>query len=317
MGKYIGKRLLWMIAIVLGTALVIFTILYFTPGDPAVVIAGGNAKAEDIENLRHIMGLDKSYFAQLRDFMYNTFIIFDLGTSWVYGKPVLHELLSKLPRTLIIGLSAMALNLALGLLMGIFAATHEGKWCDSATMGVAMVFISCPDFWVALMMILLFSSKLGWLPSYGIGGPQYYIMPIICSALGGIAVNARQTRASILGVFREDYITTARAKGQVEKKVVFRHMLPNALMPIITSIGNGFARVVAGSAVIESVFSIPGVGLYLLTAINSRDYPVVRACVLFFAVFTAVAMLLVDLVYAFVDPRIKAQFSSARKGAKK
>ena len=142
-------------------------------------------------------------------------------------------------------------------------------------------------------------------------------MPIICSALGGIAVNARQTRASMLGVFREDYITTARAKGQKEKKVVFNHMLPNALMPIITSIGNGFARIVAGSAVIESVFSVPGIGLYLLTAINARDYPVVRSCVLFFAVFTAVAMLLVDLVYAFVDPRIKAQYSSARKGGRK
>ena len=316
MGRYILKRLLWMMVIVFGTALVIFTILYFTPGDPAVVIAGGNAKAEDVANLRHLLGLDKSYFEQLREFMYNTFIRFDLGTSWVYDKPVLHELVIRLPRTLIIGLSAMAMNLTLGLLMGIFAATHEGKWYDSLTMGIAMVFISCPDFWVALIMILLFSSQLGWLPSYGIGGPQYYIMPIICSALGGIAVNARQTRASILGVFREDYITTARAKGQKERRVVYGHMLPNALMPIITSIGNGFARVVAGSAVIESVFSIPGVGLYLLTAINSRDYPVVRACVLFFAVFTALSMLLVDLVYAFVDPRIKAQYSNARKRMK-
>lgn len=313
MGKYILKRMLWMIVIVVGTALVIFTILYFTPGDPAVIIAGGNAKAEDVANLRHLLGLDQSYFTQLKEFLYNTFFKLDLGTSWVYDKPVLQELLVRLPRTLIIGLSAMVLNLAIGLLMGIFAATHEGKISDSVTMGIAMVFISCPDFWVALMMILLFSARLGWLPSYGIGGVQYYIMPIICSALGGIAVNARQTRASILGVFREDYITTARAKGQRESKVVFRHMLPNALMPIITSIGNGFARVVAGSAVIESVFSIPGVGLYLLTAINSRDYPVVRACVLFFAVFTAVAMLMVDLVYAFVDPRIKAQYSGAKR----
>ena len=261
--------------------------------------------------------MDQSYFEQLKNYFVDTFIHFDLGTSWVYNKPVIEEMLVRLPRTIIIGLSAMILNLIIGLLMGIFAATHEGKWQDSLTMGIAMIFISCPDFWVALMLILLFSAKLGILPAYGIGGPQYYIMPIICSALGGIAVNARQTRASMLGVFREDYITTARAKGQREKVVVFRHMLPNALMPIITSIGNGFARIVAGSAVIESVFSVPGIGLYLLTAINSRDYPVVRSCVLFFAVFTSLAMLAVDLVYAFVDPRIKAQYSSARKGAKK
>ena len=313
MFKYILNRLFWMIIILLGTAFVIFTILYFTPGDPAVIFAGGSANAENVENMRHIMGLDRSYLQQLGDFFYNTFLRFDLGNSWTYNKPVLDELLVRLPRTITIGLCAMILNLTLGLLMGIFAATHEGKWQDSLTMGIAMVFISAPDFWVALMMILLFSARLGILPAYGIGGPQYYVMPIICAALGGIAVNARQTRASMLGVFREDYITTARAKGQAEKKVVYNHMLPNALMPIITSIGNGFSKIVAGAPVIESVFSIPGVGLYLLTSINARDYPVVRICVLFFAVFTALSMLLVDLAYAFVDPRIKSQYSGARK----
>ncbi|RJW48750.1 ABC transporter permease [Clostridiales bacterium TF09-2AC] len=318
MGKYILKRLLWMIIIVLGTAFIIFTILYFTPGDPAIVIAGGNASASDIALMRTKMGIDRPYLVQLGDYFYNTFIRFDFGNSWVYDKPVYQEMLVRLPRTILIGVCAMVLNLGLGLYLGIFAATHEGRWQDSLTMAIAMIFISCPDFWVALMMILLFSARLGWLPSYGIGGPQFYVMPIICSALGGIAVNARQTRASMLGVFREDYITTARAKGQREKMVVLKHMLPNALMPIITSIGAGFARIVAGSAVIESVFSVPGVGLYMLNAINMRDYPVVRACVLFFAVFTALVMLAVDLIYAFIDPRIKAQYSGgkARKAVK-
>ena len=318
MGKYILKRLLWMIVIVLGTAFIIFTILYFTPGDPAIVIAGGNASASDIALMRTKMGIDRPYLVQLGDYFYNTFIRFDFGNSWVYDKPVYQEMLVRLPRTILIGVCAMVLNLGLGLYLGIFAATHEGRWQDSLTMAIAMIFISCPDFWVALMMILLFSARLGWLPSYGIGGPQFYVMPIICSALGGIAVNARQTRASMLGVFREDYITTARAKGQREKMVVLKHMLPNALMPIITSIGAGFARIVAGSAVIESVFSVPGVGLYMLNAINMRDYPVVRACVLFFAVFTALVMLAVDLIFAFIDPRIKAQYSGgkARKAVK-
>lgn len=318
MGKYILKRLLWMIVIVLGTAFIIFTILYFTPGDPAIVIAGGNASASDIALMRTKMGIDRPYLVQLGDYFCNTFIRFDFGNSWVYDKPVYQEMLVRLPRTILIGVCAMVLNLGLGLYLGIFAATHEGRWQDSLTMAIAMIFISCPDFWVALMMILLFSARLGWLPSYGIGGPQFYVMPIICSALGGIAVNARQTRASMLGVFREDYITTARAKGQREKMVVLKHMLPNALMPIITSIGAGFARIVAGSAVIESVFSVPGVGLYMLNAINMRDYPVVRACVLFFAVFTALVMLAVDLIYAFIDPRIKAQYSGgkARKAVK-
>lgn len=313
MVKYIINRLLWMIVIMLGASFIIFTILYFTPGDPAVILAGNSATAAEVENMRHILGLDKSFLAQLGDFLYKTYIKFDLGNSWVYNKPVLDEMVVRLPRTLLIGLCAMALNLTLGLLMGIFAATHEGKWQDSLTMGIAMIFISCPDFWVALMMILLFSAKLNWLPAYGIGGPQFYVMPILCASLGGIAVNARQTRASMLGVFREDYITTARAKGLAENKVVYHHMLPNALMPIITSIGNGFSKIVAGTPVIESVFSVPGVGLYLLTSINSRDYPVVRICVIFFAFFTALSMLLVDLAYAFVDPRIKARYSGSRK----
>ena len=313
MAKYIINRLLWMIVIMLGASFIIFTILYFTPGDPAVILAGGSATADDVASMRHILGLDKSYLAQLGDFLYKTYIKFDLGDSWVYNKPVVNELIVRLPRTILIGVAAMALNLTLGLLMGIFAATHEGKWQDSLTMGIAMIFISCPDFWVALMMILLFSAKLNLLPAYGMGGVQYYIMPIVCAALGGIAVNARQTRASMLGVFREDYITTARAKGQTEKKVVYKHMLSNALMPIITSIGNGFSKIVAGTPVIESVFSVPGIGLYLLTSINSRDYPVVRICVIFFAFFTALSMLLVDLAYAFVDPRIKAQYSGSRK----
>jgi ABC-type dipeptide/oligopeptide/nickel transport system permease component len=311
MAKYILRRCLWMVVTLLATAFIIFTILYFTPGDPARVMAPGVSEA-DIQVLRHQMGLDRPYLVQLGDFLYKSFIKLDFGNSYVYKVPVFQELGNRLPRTLTIGLSAMILNLAFGVSLGIFAGTHEGKWQDSATMAIAMVFISAPDFWVALMMIVLFAAKLGWLPAYGIGGPQYYIMPIICASLGGIAVNARQTRSSILEVFREDFVTTARSKGQAENVVVRKHMLPNALMPIITGIGIGFSRIVSGSAIIENVFSIPGVGLYMLNAINSRDYPAIRGTVLFFAAYTAVVMLLVDLVYSFIDPRIKARYSSRR-----
>ena len=187
MGKYILKRLLWMIVIVLGTAFIIFTILYFTPGDPAVVIAGGNASASDIALMRTKMGIDRPYPAQLGSYFYNTFIRMDFGNSWVYDKPVYQEMLVRLPRTILIGVSAMVLNLGLGLYLGIFAATHEGRWQDSLTMAIAMIFISCPDFWVALMMILLFSAKLGWLPSYGIGGPQYYVC-LLYTSPGGVAI---------------------------------------------------------------------------------------------------------------------------------
>jgi peptide/nickel transport system permease protein len=313
MAKYLVKRFLSMIIVLVATAFIIFTILYFTPGDPARALLGTSATADDIAKFREELGLNKPYFVQLGEFFYNSFIKLDFGKSWVYGVPVFDEILRRLPRTLIIGVSAMVLNLAFGLVLGIFAGTHESRWQDSFTMGITMVFVSCPDFWVALMMIILFSLKLGWLPAYGIGGIQYYIMPIICAALPGIAVNTRQTRSSILEVCRADFVFTARAKGQAEKLIVRRHMLPNALMPIITTIGTGFARIVAGSPVIETVFSIPGVGAYMLSAINGRDYPAVRASVLFFAAFTVVSMLVVDLVYAYVDPRIKAQYSGGRR----
>lgn len=314
MGKYILKRCLWLVVIVISTAFLIFTILYFTPGDPASAMLGGTATHEEVAALHTSLGLDDPYLVQLGRYMSDTFLHFDFGTSWTYGVPVFEELMNRLPYTVIIGVLAMVLNVIIGLALGIFAGTHEGRWQDSLTMAIAMIFISFPDFWVALLMILLFTSKLNWLPAYGVDSWQCYIMPIIASALGGIAVNARQTRSSILEVFRVDYITTARAKGQTEKNVIMKHMLPNALMPIITSLGNGLAKIVAGSAVIEAVFSIPGVGLYMLTSINFRDYPAVRGSVLFFAAFAAVVMLLIDLVYAFIDPRIKAQY--ANRGTK-
>jgi ABC-type dipeptide/oligopeptide/nickel transport system permease component len=312
MAKFILNRCIWMLFTLLATAFIIFTILYLTPGDPAEILLGQVAVPDEIAKLHAKLGLDRPYLVQLGEFLYNVFIKLDFGNSWIYDVPVFEELAQRLPRTLTIGLSAMALNLTFGLLLGIFAGPHQGKWQDSATMAIAMVFVSTPDFWVALMMIVLFALKLGWLPPYGIGGPEHYIMPIFCASLSGMAVNARQTRSSILEVFREDYVTTARAKGQAERIVVRKHMLPNALMPIITSVGTGFARIVAGSAVIESVFSIPGVGLYMLNAISGRDYPALRGSILFFAAYTAVVMLIVDLIYAYIDPRIKAQYSGRR-----
>lgn len=310
MGKYILNRLLWLIVTVFVTAFIIFTILYFTPGEPARYLLGSTATDAEIAAMTAKLGLDQPYLVQLGQYLYQTFIKFDFGTSWIYGVPVFEEMGNRLPYTLLIGFMAMILNVILGLSMGIFAGTHAGKWQDSLTMTISMIFVSCPDFWVALMMILLFTSKLDLLPSQGIDDWTCFIMPIITASLAGIAVNARQTRSSILEVFREDYITTARAKGQREHVIIYQHMLPNALMPVITSLGGGLSRIVAGVTVIESVFSIPGVGMYLLTGVNGRDYPVIRSSVLFFAVFAALVMLLVDLVYAYIDPRIKAKFAS-------
>jgi peptide/nickel transport system permease protein len=207
----------------------------------------------------------------------------------------------------------MIINVFVGTILGIVAGTHEGKWQDSLVMIIAMVLISAPDFFVATLLIILFARNLRILPAYGIDTMKGYILPIISSSLGGVAINARQARSSMLEVIRADFVTTARAKGQREKVIVRKHMLPNAMMPIITGVGGGLAVVVAGSPVIESVFSIPGVGLYMLNGINQHDYPVVWACVIFFALFASIAVLVMDLCYAFLDPRIKAQYSKGKK----
>ncbi|MCD8337193.1 MAG: ABC transporter permease [Lachnospiraceae bacterium] len=311
--KYVIKRILSMIVILWCAGLVIFTITYLVPGDPASLLLGKEASAETIAQKRIVMGLDKSYLQQLGTYMFNTFLRLDFGTSWVFSSPVIDELLVRLPRTLIVGLSAMVLNVVIGTLLGIFAGTHEGKWQDSAVMIIAMVFISAPDFFVAILLILLFSLKLRLVPAYGIDSWTCYILPIISSSLGGIAINARQARSSMLEVIRADFVTTARSKGQKEGVIVRKHMLPNTMMPIITGVGGGLATVIAGSPVIESVFSIPGIGAYLLSGVNQHDYPVVRACVIFFALFASIAILLMDLCYAFLDPRIKAQYSKGKK----
>jgi len=313
MWKYILKRLLSMIIIVVVAGFLIFTILYFTPADPTDAMLGFGATQEEKAEMRSKLGIDRPYLVQLGDFMYNSFIRFDYGTSWTKGTPVFSALLQCMPYTIGISLAAMVINLILGLLLGILAGINAGKWQDSLVMAIAMVFIACPNFWVALLMIILFTSTLGWLPSFGIGDISHYVMPVIASAISGIAVNARFGRNSIVEVFREDYITTARSKGLKERTVVMKHMLPNALMPTITNIGRILSSIIAGNAVIETVFSIPGVGTFMLNAISKRDYPSLRASVLFFALYVSVVMLIVDLVYAMIDPRIKSQFSSGRR----
>ena len=309
MWKYVLKRVLLTFVIMIASGIIVFTLMYVVPGDPARIMLGSEATQQDYLNKQHEMGLDRPYIAQLGEFLFDTFIKLDFGTSWVYKTPVWQELSSRLPRTLAINFFALFLNAILGTVLGIFAATHEGKWQDSFTMIIAMVFISAPQFWVALMFILLFSLKLGWLPAYGMDSWKSYVMPIVTSALGGIAINARQGRSSMLEVIRSDFVTTARAKGQTEKVIVRKHMLPNALMPIITGVAGGFTMIVGGNAILEIVFSIPGVGAYLLTGINMRDRPIVLACTVFFAAFTSITILLMDLAYAYLDPRIKAQYS--------
>ena len=210
------------------------------------------------------------------------------------------------------------MNILIGIPLGITAATHRNTFRDQGLLVSAMVFISVPQFFLAQVLVVLFAVELEWLPPFGIDTWKHWILPVLSGSLAGIAQIARQTRSAVLETIRADFVTTARAKGLEQRKVIYKHMLPNALIPVVSDLGMQLAMVVSGSVVIESVFSFPGIGTYLLTGIQARDYPVIRGCVLILAIFSAAVILLVDLLYAYLDPRIKAQYINyaAKKGGK-
>lgn len=316
MWKYIVKRLLWLILIAWCVALLIFTIMWFVPGDPAEMILGQEATEAELEYYREMHGLNDPFFTQLFRYLSDTFIHFDLGTSYVYKTPVIDELAVRIPRSLALGWISIGLNTLIGIPLGIFTAKHRNSFGDQGVMVAAMVGISMPQFWFALMMVVLFALKLDWLPPFGIGTWKHWVMPVIACSIAGISMNARQTRAAVLENIRADYVVTARAKGLPERTVDYKHMLPNALIPVLNQLGGALGRSISGTIVVETVFAFPGVGLYMLSGITSRDYPVVRSCILILALFSALVMLLVDLAYGFIDPRIKAQYvqSSKKKG---
>lgn len=313
MVRYVLKRLLWLIPVLLGVAIVIFSLLYITPGDPAQALLGENPTAEQIAAKHAELGLDDPYLVQMGRFLKQIFIDFDLGTSYIYKNSVTDEFLVRLPRTMIIAGVCCLMCTVVAIPLGVTAAVHQNKWQDQFCILLSMVTTAIPGFWFAMIMMLVFSLQLGLLPSFGIGGWEFYIMPCIAAGVSSIGTIARQTRSQMLESLHSDYVVTARSKGVSEQAIRYRHALPNAIIPVITSLGNHFGMALGGTVAIEMVFTFPGVGLYILDAINSRDYPVVRGCVVMLALIFSVVMVIVDLIYAFVDPRIKAQYEGQHK----
>lgn len=305
------------IPVVLLVAIAVFTVMYFCPGDPAELIVGATASAEDILAMREKLGLTDPFFVQLGKYMYNVFLRFDLGNSYVTGLPIIDELALRFPKTLLLAFSAIVLELVIGIPLGMVAAVHRGKWLDNLCMVLALIGVSVPSFWFGLQLILLFSQKLHLLPAYGITSWTGWILPIFVNSLRGIAQMARQARSSMLEVIRSDYITTARAKGISERSILFRYALPNALIPLIQTTGNSFGMSLGGTVVIENVFSIPGIGQYMVQAIGGRDYAIIRSTVVVLSIAFCLVMLIVDVAFAFVDPRIKAQYEGAGKHRRK
>lgn len=311
--RYIVKRILLMIPVIIGVTWLIFTIMYFTPGDPAQIILGSEVSTEVLEAKREELGLNKSYIERFVEYAKDVYFHFDFGESYMNGKPVIEDILQRFPYTLRVASISVCLALLIGIPLGVIAAVNQYSWKDNASMLVALVGISMPGFWVGQMLSLLFALKLGLLPASGVDGPASYILPCLAIGLTGCASIARQTRSAMLEVIRQDYIVTARAKGIINSKVIFVHGLRNALIPVATQAGTSFGIQLGGAIVAESVFSIPGIGTYMMNSISSRDYPAIQGSVIFVAVVFSLVMLLVDLVYAFIDPRIKAQYAGKKR----
>ncbi len=316
MGKYVLKRILLMIPVILGVTILVFSLMQLAPGDPAEVILGPTATAEQLHALREEMGLNDPYIVQLGRYLRNFFLKFDFGTSYVTNISIGKELISRFPYTLVFAVSGMILSLVIGIPLGVTAAVHQNSIVDYGSMTLALIGTSLPGFWFALVLILLFNAQLHLLPAYGVGGIEYWILPIVSTAFAGVTTMARQMRSGMLEVIHSDYITMAKAKGVKRGSVVYRHALPNALIPVITVASMSFGTSLGGTLIAETIFSIPGIGVYIVNAVNNRDYPAVEGGVILLAVTFSIIMLLTDLLIAAVDPRVKAQITGNKKRKK-
>lgn len=313
MYKYILKRLLMMIPVLLGVFTIAFVLNQMMPGDPARQLLGERATVEAYEDLREQLGLNKPIVEQYVDYIINFVTKGDLGISFTTKKPVITEILDRMPTTMILAGLSVLLSVGIGVPLGIFAAIWQNSIVDYFATLLSLIGVSMPNFWQGLMNIIIFSVYLQWLPSSGFYGPSYWVLPVLTVGTSSMAVITRTTRSSMLEVIRQDYIRTARAKGQIESKIIVRHALKNALIPIITVAGLQFGALLGGAVITESVFAIPGVGKYMLDAISTRNYPVILGGVLVLATIYSMMNLIVDIIYAYVDPRIKSQYKTLKK----
>ncbi|MCR4804847.1 MAG: ABC transporter permease [Clostridia bacterium] len=310
--RYIFKRLLMMIPVMLGVVLVIFVMLSLSPGDPAVQMLGPDATPEQLEELRDDLGLNDPFLVRYVKYVWNL-LHGDLGTSYTTKQPVAKEIFERFPTTLLFTTLACIVGAIVGILFGIVSAVKQYTWFDNVSRVIALIGISVPSFWLGLMFIIWFSVGLGWFPSSGFYGPKYWVLPSLTVGLVQASNVMRQTRSAMLDVVRQDYIRTARAKGQSEMKVIFSHELPNALIPIVTVLGMQFGRGMGGSIISEQVFAIPGIGMLMTNAIGNLNYPVVQGGVLVIALSFSIVNLLIDILYAFIDPRIKSLYSGKKR----
>ncbi|MEO2553013.1 ABC transporter permease [Enterococcus casseliflavus] len=308
MFQYIVKRILWLFPILLGVSFIVFTIMYLSPGDPVTMVLGEGATPEQYEAMRVQMGLDRSFIEQFFHYIKNVVIEFDLGRSYVSGRVVMDEILVRLPNTIKLSVWSVLFASLIGIPLGVICASRPYSKVDNFVMFLSLVGVSMPTFWQALLLIILFTSTLGWLPASGFDTWQQMIMPVFALASSSIGTIARITRSSMMDVLDQDYIRTAKAKGVNGSKVTFHHALRNALIPVVTVIGLQFGALLGGAVLTETVFSINGIGTLMVNAIRTRDTMIVQGGVLFIAFIFTMVNLCVDILYAYIDPRIKTSY---------
>jgi len=299
-----------MIPIVLGVSFLIFAIMAIVPGNPATVILGHEATKSAIDDLNRQLGLDRPLLERYIKYIYNVVVHQDFGISYYFKSPVFPHIMGRMPVSLTVTLTSFTFALAIGTPIGILSAVKQyNMYYDTIPTIVALLFAAVPTFWLGMMLLLIFSLSLRWFPSAGIGSWQHYILPMLALGFPYGAQQLRFTRSSMLETIRQDYVRTARAKGASEHVVVLKHALKNALLPVVTVLGMNFGRVLGGAVVTETLFSIPGLGTLIVNAIKQKDTPMACGGVITLAIITSFLMLCVDLLYAALDPRIKAKYA--------
>lgn len=313
MAKFIIRRLLWIIPVMLGVIFIVFTINRLSPGDPVAAELGGTYTQEQYDAKEAELGLDRPFFVQFADYINKLVTKGDMGKSYHTGLPVSRSIIERLPVTFKLALISIIIAVGFGVPFGVISATRQNSLLDRGVTFFSLVFAAMPGFWLALMLMIAFSINIKLFPASGTETWKSWVLPALASGTSFIASITRMTRSSMLDVVRQDYITTARSKGQKEGVVIRKHALRNALIPVITTVGTQLGILVSGSVVVETIFNMNGLGSLMMTAINNKDYPVIEGVVLVLAALICIINLITDLVYGFVDPRIMAQYTSGKK----
>ena len=303
-----------MIPVLLGVAFLVFAILSLTPGDPGTIILGITAKPEDIASLNEQFGYNKPFLIRFFSYIKDIVLHFNLGVSYQTREPVINDIMAKFPNTLKLTIFSMSLSALIGISFGIISAVKQYSALDHICVVTALVFACIPGFWLGLMLMMLFSLKLGWLPSYGAESLKNFILPTLTVSMTSAAGLLRLTRSAMLETIRQEYIRTAKAKGASKKRIIIKHALRNALMPVVTTLGTSFGASLGGAIIAETVFAMPGMGTLITTAIRQKDIPMVMGSTLFLAVLFSLIILLVDILYAVIDPRIMDKYKKGGKG---